>query len=158
MTSFIVTSPREVFFVCLHLVLSKCQSSPHLQLSALQHTWNPENVFHPTFIKTIKSTVIIGMPGGLEWFCLRQMEHLAAGQETNGWFLLLWSTGDLSPNVHLVALHQFGRSCSILRSQMAHHWNNLLFQECKKNFEGAANFYSVDDQPCCGPCAGVVEG
>ena len=34
----------------------------------------------------------------------------------------------------------------------------ILFQECKKNFEGAANFYSVDDQPCCGPCAGVVEG
>ena len=34
----------------------------------------------------------------------------------------------------------------------------LLLQECKKNFEGAANFYSVDDQPCCGPCAGVVEG
>ena len=30
------------------------------------------------------------------------------------------------------------------------------FQECKKTFEGSASFYSVDDQPCCGPCAGVV--
>ena len=29
------------------------------------------------------------------------------------------------------------------------------FQECKKTFEGSASFYSVDDQPCCGPCAGV---
>jgi len=38
------------------------------------------------------------------------------------------------------------------------HVDCFVCKECKKNFEGAANFYSVDDQPCCGPCAGVVEG
>ena len=34
----------------------------------------------------------------------------------------------------------------------------FIFQECRCNFEGKSNFYSVEDQPVCGPCAGVAEG
>ena len=33
----------------------------------------------------------------------------------------------------------------------------ILSQECKKTFEGSQNFYSIDNQPVCGPCAGVNE-
>jgi len=38
------------------------------------------------------------------------------------------------------------------------HLGCFVCKECKCNFEGKANFYSVEDQPVCGPCAGVTEG
>lgn len=35
------------------------------------------------------------------------------------------------------------------------HLTCFVCKECKKTFEGQSNFYTVDDMPICGPCAGV---
>jgi len=37
------------------------------------------------------------------------------------------------------------------------HIKCFVCSECKKTFEGSQNFYSIDNQPVCGPCAGVNE-
>lgn len=37
------------------------------------------------------------------------------------------------------------------------HVSCFVCTECKCTFEGSKNFYSVDNQPVCGPCAGVQE-
>jgi len=37
------------------------------------------------------------------------------------------------------------------------HIKCFVCSECKKTFEGSQNFYSIENQPVCGPCAGVNE-
>ncbi len=38
-----------------------------------------------------------------------------------------------------------------------HTYIKNCLQECKTTFEGAKNFYSIEGQPICGPCAGTVK-
>ena len=33
----------------------------------------------------------------------------------------------------------------------------FTFQECHCTFEGQKSFYAIEDDPVCGPCAGIIE-
>ena len=44
---------------------------------------------------------------------------------------------------------------SVIKYQL--HHNNNSVQDCSTVFDGVNNFYSVEGQPICGPCAGVGE-
>lgn len=35
--------------------------------------------------------------------------------------------------------------------------SKLYLQDCSCTFEGQKSFYAIDDQPVCGPCAGIGE-
>jgi len=37
------------------------------------------------------------------------------------------------------------------------HISCLVCKECKSTFEGQKSFYSLEDEPICGPCAGIGE-
>ena len=51
------------------------------------------------------------------------------------------------------------RLTTVSISSIALECNRIFYflKECKTTFEGQKSFYSLEDEPICGPCAGIGE-
>merc|ERR1712004_782265 len=62
------------------------------------------------------------------------------------------------PGLYHIRLHpRHGQVLAPRAFDKQWHIQCFVCSECKKTFEGSQNFYSIDNQPVCGPCAGFNE-